>query len=79
MQHKPLTGIRILEVGGYISLPYATSMLCALGADVVKVEKPGEGDDFRRGDNDRSLYFIQYNAGKRSLSVDLKTPEGVAL
>ena len=79
MQHKPLTGIRILEVGGYISLPYATSMLCALGADVVKVEKPGAGDDFRRGDNDRSLYFVQYNAGKRSLSVDLKTPEGVAL
>jgi crotonobetainyl-CoA:carnitine CoA-transferase CaiB-like acyl-CoA transferase len=79
MQHKPLTGIRILEVGGYISLPYATSMLSALGADVVKVEKPGAGDDFRRGDNDRSLYFIQYNAGKRSVSVDLKTPEGVAL
>lgn len=79
MQHKPLTGIRILELGGYISLPYATSMLCALGADVVKVEKPGAGDDFRRGDNDRSLYFIQHNAGKRSLSVDLKTPEGVAL
>lgn len=79
MQHKPLTGVRILELGGYISLPYATSMLCALGADVVKVEKPGAGDDFRRGDNDRSLYFIQHNAGKRSLSVDLKTPEGVAL
>jgi crotonobetainyl-CoA:carnitine CoA-transferase CaiB-like acyl-CoA transferase len=79
MQHKPLKGIRVLELGGYISLPYATSLLCALGADVVKVEKPGVGDDFRRGDNDRSLYFIQHNAGKRSLSVDLKTPEGVAL
>ncbi len=79
MQHKPLTGIRILELGGYISLPYATSILCALGADVVKVEKPGTGDDFRRGDNDRSPYFIQHNAGKRSLSIDLKTPEGVAL
>jgi len=79
MQHKPLKAIRVLELGGYISLPYATSLLCALGADVVKVEKPGVGDDFRRGDNDRSLYFIQHNAGKRSLSVDLKTPEGVAL
>jgi crotonobetainyl-CoA:carnitine CoA-transferase CaiB-like acyl-CoA transferase len=79
MQHKPLKGIRVLELGGYISLPYATSLLCALGADVVKVEKPGAGDDFRRGDNDRSLYFIQHNAGKRSLSVDLKTPDGVAL
>jgi crotonobetainyl-CoA:carnitine CoA-transferase CaiB-like acyl-CoA transferase len=79
MQHKPLTGIRILELGGYISLPYATSMLSALGADVVKVEKPGTGDDFRRGDNDRSPNFIQHNAGKRSLSVDLKSPAGVAL
>jgi crotonobetainyl-CoA:carnitine CoA-transferase CaiB-like acyl-CoA transferase len=79
MQHKPLKAIRVLEPGSYISLPYATSLLCALGADVVKVEKPGSGDDFRRGANDRSLYFIQHNAGKRSLSVDLKTPEGVAL
>jgi len=79
MQHKPLKGIRILELGGYISLPYATSLLCALGAEVVKVEKPGGGDDFRRGENHRSLYFIQYNAGKRSLGVDLKNPEGMAL
>lgn len=79
MQHKPLEGIRVLELGGYISGPYATGLLCALGADVVKVEKPGAGDDFRRGLNDRSPYFIQYNAGKRSLAVDLKRPEGVAL
>jgi crotonobetainyl-CoA:carnitine CoA-transferase CaiB-like acyl-CoA transferase len=46
---------------------------------VVKVEKPGAGDDFRRGENNRSVYFIQHNAGKRSLSVDLRTPDGVAL
>jgi crotonobetainyl-CoA:carnitine CoA-transferase CaiB-like acyl-CoA transferase len=79
MQHKPLSGIRVLEVGGYIALPYATSFLAALGADVVKVEKPVVGDDFRRGHNNRSKFFIQYNAGKRSLSVDLKTQEGLAL
>ncbi|MFC9735734.1 CaiB/BaiF CoA transferase family protein [Streptomyces roseolus] len=79
MQHKPLHGIRILELGGYISAPYASSLLCALGAEVVKVEKPGTGEDFRRLKNDRSPYFIQYNAGKRSLAVDLKTPEGIAL
>jgi crotonobetainyl-CoA:carnitine CoA-transferase CaiB-like acyl-CoA transferase len=79
MQHKPLTGIRILEFGGYISAPYATSILCALGAEVVKVEKPDGGDDFRRNANDKSLYFIQYNAGKKSLAVDLKHPDGVAL
>jgi crotonobetainyl-CoA:carnitine CoA-transferase CaiB-like acyl-CoA transferase len=76
---EPLGDIRILELGGYIAGPYATSLLCALGAEVVKVEKPGTGDDFRRHANDRSLYFIQYNAGKRSLGVDLKRDEGVAL
>ena len=79
MQPKPLSGIRVLEIGGYISMPYAASMLCALGADVVKVERPGTGDDFRRAMNDRSPYFMQYNAGKRSLAVDLKQPAGVTV
>jgi crotonobetainyl-CoA:carnitine CoA-transferase CaiB-like acyl-CoA transferase len=79
MQNKPLTGIRVLEFGGYIAAPYATSILAALGADVVKVERPVVGEDFRRGVDDKSPYFIQYNGGKRSLSVDLKTPEGIAL
>jgi crotonobetainyl-CoA:carnitine CoA-transferase CaiB-like acyl-CoA transferase len=74
---KPLAGIRILEAGGYISMPYAAALMCALGADVVKVERPGVGDDFRRGMNNQSPYFRQYNAGKRSLGVDLKRPEGV--
>lgn len=78
-QHRPLAGIRVLEIGGYISLPYAASLMSALGADVVKVERPVSGDDFRRQLNNRSAYFRQYNAGKRSLSVDLKHPEGVAL
>ncbi|MEV6362299.1 CaiB/BaiF CoA transferase family protein [Nocardia asteroides] len=79
MQHRPLDGIRILEIGGYISLPFATSMLCALGAEVVKVERPVVGEDFRRHQNDGSPYFRQYNTGKRSLAVDLKRPEGIAL
>ncbi|MCD0449119.1 CoA transferase [Actinocorallia sp. API 0066] len=79
MQHKPLTGIRVLELGSYISLPYAGALLSALGADVVKVERPEVGEDFRRRANDKSPFFIQYNAGKRSLSVDLKRPEGVEL
>ena len=79
MQHKPLDGIRILEIGGYIALPFGTSILCALGAEVVKVERPVVGEDFRRHQNDGSPYFRQYNTGKRSLSVDLKSEEGVAL
>ncbi|MEE4023660.1 CaiB/BaiF CoA-transferase family protein [Gordonia sp. PKS22-38] len=79
MQHKPLDGLRILEIGGYIALPFGTSLLCSLGAEVVKVERPEVGEDFRRLQNEQSPYFRQYNAGKRSLAVDLKTPEGVAL
>ena len=79
MDHQPLRGIRVLELGAYIAGPYASSLLCALGADVIKVERPGTGDDFRRMENERSLYFMQYNAGKRSLAVDLKSAEGVAL
>src|SRR5690349_18794950 len=75
---KPLRGVRVLEFGGYICAPYTASILCALGADVVKVERP-TGEEFRRGLDDRSRYFMQYNAGKRSLAVDLKAPEGIAL
>ncbi|MFC9837386.1 CaiB/BaiF CoA transferase family protein [Rhodococcus sp. NPDC127530] len=79
MSPKPLQHIRILEIGGYISAPYSTSILCALGAEVVKVEKPQGGDDFRRDLDHRSPYFVQYNAGKKSIAVDVKRPEGVDL
>ena len=76
---RPLTGIRVLELGAYISGPYAAALLAALGADVVKVEPPKGGDAFRRGVDIDSHYFVQYNAGKRSLAVNLKHPDGVAL
>ncbi len=80
MHHtRPLTGIRVLELGGYISGPYATALLASLGADVVKVEPPKGGDAFRRGVDIGSHYFVQYNAGKKSLAVNLKRREGVAL
>ena len=75
----PLTGIRILELGAYISGPYAGVILGSLGADVVKVEPPNGGDAFRRGVGTGSPYFAQYNAGKRSMAIDLKKPEGIAL
>ena len=75
---KPLTGIRVLELGAYISGPYAGALLASLGADVVKIEAP-DGDAFRRGVGTRSHYFVQYNAGKRSLAVNLKDARGVAL
>lgn len=74
----PLKGIRVLELGAYISGPYAGGLLASLGADVVKVEAPS-GDAFRRGVGVESHYFVQYNAGKRSLAVNLKDPRGVEL
>jgi formyl-CoA transferase len=75
---KPLEGVRVLELAAYISGPYSTSILAALGADVVKIEPP-EGEAFRIGRNDESPYFVQYNAGKRSVVVNLKSPRGVEL
>lgn len=75
---KPLSGIRVLELGSYISAPYAGSILAALGAEVVKIE-PLSGDPFRRGLGSESTYYRQYNAGKKSMAVNLKAPQGVAL
>ena len=78
MKAQPLTGIRVLEVGAYISAPYAGVILASLGAEVVKVEPP-EGEAFRRGDGNRSPYFIQYNSGKKSVAINLKSKTGVGL
>ncbi len=72
----PLAGIRVVELGGYIAAPYASSLLCSLGADVVKIEQPDGGDAFRRSIDDRSPYFAQYNAGKKSVALDLRQAEG---
>ena len=78
MARKPLEGIRVLEIAAYISGPYAGSLMTALGAEVVKVE-PAEGEAFRRGQGIDSAYFAQYNAGKKSVAVDLKSPEVIAM
>lgn len=74
----PLDRIRVLEIGAYIAGPYAGAMLRALGADVIKIEPP-TGDPFRRGNANRDPYFRQYNAGKQSVALNLKAPEGLAL
>jgi crotonobetainyl-CoA:carnitine CoA-transferase CaiB-like acyl-CoA transferase len=76
---KPLAGIRVLELGAFVAGPYAAALLAMLGAEVVKVEPPSGGDAFRRGMEKDSHYFIQMNVGKKSIAVDLKTTEGVAL
>ncbi len=78
MKAQPLAGIRVLEVGAYISAPYAGVMLAALGAEVVKIEPP-EGEAFRRGADNRNAYFIQYNTGKKSVAINLKSKTGPGL
>jgi len=74
----PLTGLRVLDYGQYVAAPFATMLLADLGADVVKVEPP-RGDEWRRYDPfqpGESRYFYALNRGKRSIALDLKTPEG---
>src|SRR6185436_14011021 len=68
---KPLAGVRVVDLSHVIAGPMASFYLVQLGAEVIKVEAPS-GDVMRRGDG-----FTALNAGKRSLSVDLRTPEGV--
>ncbi|MGF3056462.1 CaiB/BaiF CoA transferase family protein [Microbacterium sp. YY-01] len=69
----PLSGIRIIELGQYISGPYAAKLLADLGADVIKVESP-DGDPMRRweGRARMSPQFAAYNRGKQSVTLDLK-------
>ncbi|MDV7088957.1 CaiB/BaiF CoA-transferase family protein [Rhodococcus opacus] len=72
----PLLGIRVMDLGAFIAAPYATSILASLGAEVVKVEPLPPGEAYRRGRDVADEYFVQYNAGKKSLSIDLKNPLG---
>lgn len=76
---KPLTGIRVMDFGAFVAGPYAASFLAMLGAEVVKVEPPKGGDAFRRGLGTADPFFTQMNAGKKSIAVDLKSPEGLTL
>ncbi len=69
-----LDGLRILDLSQYEAGPSATQALAWLGADVVKVERPGVGDPGRFGAD--APYFYQWNANKRSISVNLASPEG---
>lgn len=73
-----LSGIRILEVGNYITGPLACSMLSDLGAEVVKIERPGGGDPFRTFSGGLySPHFCSMNWSKRSITLDLRKPEAL--
>jgi formyl-CoA transferase len=76
----PLAGLRVLDLTQVLAGPYCTMMLGDLGADVVKVERPGEGDGSRRWgppfEGGESAYFMQVNRNKRSIAVDLRDDAG---
>jgi len=76
----PLHGFRILDLSAVISGPYGTMILADQGADVIKVEPPGQGDFTRSAGNKSgglSASFLNNNRNKRSITVDLKTAKGV--
>lgn len=81
-----LEGVRVLDLTNVLSGPYATYQMAMLGAEVIKVENPREGDLARKLGASTELNaemlgtsFLAQNAGKKSVTVDLKHPEGKAL
>ena len=72
-----LEGIKVLELGNFISGPYGAMLLADMGAEVIKVENPKGGDPFRGWDlGGDEPNFWAYNRGKRSITLNLQTPEG---
>jgi formyl-CoA transferase len=79
-ERAPLDGIRVVEIASYVTGPYAAGLLADLGASVVKLEEPTQGDPFRGwGRGGYSPTFRSVNRGKRSVGVDLRTDEGRAI
>ena len=84
---KPLAGVRVLDLSRVLAGPWATQLLADLGAEVIKVERPGEGDDTRhwgppwlKHEGEKvAAYFLAANRGKRSVAIDFATEEGSAL
>jgi crotonobetainyl-CoA:carnitine CoA-transferase CaiB-like acyl-CoA transferase len=79
MPGRVLEGIRILDLTRVVAGPFATALLADLGADVVKLERPGTGDDYRYGPSAKgqtSLSFQNTNRGKRSITLDVRKARG---
>ncbi|MCC8037999.1 MAG: formyl-CoA transferase [Bacteroidales bacterium] len=80
MNTAPLQGIKVIDLTEVQSGPSCTQMLAWLGADVIKIERPGKGDATRKelqfNPNLPSYYFLQLNSDKKSISLDCKTPDG---
>ncbi len=86
----PLSHVRVLDLGRIMAAPWCTQVLADLGADVIKVERPGAGDDTRAWgppflkaadgtDTKEAGYFLSVNRGKRSVTIDVSKPEGQAI
>lgn len=85
----PLDGVRVLDLSRVLAGPWATQMLADLGAEVIKIERPGVGDDTRAwgppfttrtdGAPGDAAYFLCANRGKKSVALDIATPEGAAI
>ena len=84
-----LQGIRILDLTRVLAGPWATQNLADLGAEVIKLERPGQGDDTRRwgppflagrdGREGDAAYYLACNRGKKSVTLDIAMPEGRAI
>jgi glutaryl-CoA transferase len=76
----PLDGVRILDLSRVLAGPYCTMVLADLGAEVIKVERPGVGDETRSWGppyaGGESAYYMSVNRSKKSVAIDLSTPEG---
>ncbi|MCP4754143.1 MAG: CoA transferase [Proteobacteria bacterium] len=87
MSDKALEGIRVLDVSRGVSGSYCTKLMASFGAEVVKIEKPGNGDEARgtgpfkddRPHPETSALFLYLNTGKRSATLDLENEEGAAI
>jgi len=86
----PLAGVRVLDLSRILAGPTCTQLLGDLGADIIKIERPGVGDDTRKWgppyvtgkdgkDTGESAYYLCANRNKRSITIDIKTPQGAAL
>ena len=84
---KPLSGLKVLDLTHHVAGPYATRLMAAQGADVVKVERPGIGDPARRlgpfpsdvPHPEKSALFLYLNTGKKSITLNLKTEAGTKI
>jgi len=78
----PLTGIKVIEIGTLIAAPFAARLMAEFGAEVIKIEAPGEGDPIRKWrklHKGTSLWWYLQSRNKKSISINLKSPQGIAI